>query len=35
MHKHFINHRNEIKDLFMKKTIQDLIFQQDGKINLK
>lgn len=35
MHIHFVNHRNEIKTLLMSKSINDLIVQQNGKINLK
>lgn len=34
-HPHFINYRTELKELFKKKTIHDLIEFQNGKINLK
>ncbi|MBK9794175.1 MAG: Rrf2 family transcriptional regulator [Sphingobacteriales bacterium] len=35
LHVHFVGHRNEIKELFKKKTIYDLIVNHEGKINLK
>lgn len=35
LHQYFKQHRMALKELFMSKTIQDLVIVKNGKINLK